>query len=76
MKKLFVLILMAALVALSLTACSMTGMTKKTTTATEQPAATEAATATEAPAATEEATTEPAAEITTEPAAEATVQAN
>ena len=38
MKKLFVLALMAALIAAALSACSMTGVTRNTTTATEKPA--------------------------------------
>ena len=69
MKKLFVLALMAALIAGALSACSMTGVTRNTTTATEKPAVTEAPTA--EPAA--EATVEPA-EATVEPAAEPTVE--
>ena len=62
MKKLFVLMLTLALAAAALTACSMTGITRKTTTATEAPAATEAPSATEAP--TEAPTVEPEAEAT------------
>ena len=72
MKKLFVLILTLALAAAALSACSMTGITRKTTTATEKPAATQ--TATEAPAATEATTATEAP--TVEPEAEATVSAN
>lgn len=57
MKKLIFAILLGALLALSLTACS-TGLTGKTTT-----------TATEAPAPTESATEAPTADATVEPAA-------
>ena len=61
MKKLFVLMLTAALVALTLSACSINGATRNTTSATEKPAPTEK------PAV--EATAEPAAEATAEPTA-------
>lgn len=74
MKKLFVLMLVAALAAFALTACSLTGVNRKTTTATEQPAATEAPAATAE--ATAEVTTEPAAEVTVAPADEAADQVN
>ena len=69
MKKLFALILMAALLTLSLAACS-TGFIRKTTTATEAPAATDKPLSTSTPeppvAATAEATDAPAEVETTQ----------
>ncbi len=65
MKKLFVLTLMAALIAVALSACSMTGVTRNTTTATEKPAVTEAPAAETTPEATVEPAAEPTVETTT-----------